>query len=97
MDIVVEKHQIGSVGEQADQQTTDVVLVVPDRLCGGAEDAVELEQYGDQNERAGRDREANIAKTPRQTRAVSSPGSVVICEIGLKFRFFRLKVCLTVS
>ena len=63
MHIVVQKNQAGRDGEQADQQTADVVLVVFDRPSGGGENAVELEQHEKQNERTGHEGEADIAQT----------------------------------
>ena len=82
MDVVVEEHQICCASKQADQQATNVVLVVSNGLSGGSEDVVELEQYENQNERTGYDCKTNIAQTLRQTGSVVVPGAIVICELA---------------
>lgn len=92
MHIVVDKHQIGSVGEQADQKAADIVLVVSNPFGPGAEDGVELEQYEDQHENAGYDREADIAKTTCQTRCISVPRAIVIYELEIFINFSNSRI-----
>ena len=62
MAVISEQDQIGENGQKADQLTTAVVLVWPDRFGGGSADVeLKLEQHEKHYDRAGHDREADIA------------------------------------